>query len=68
MLKLAARLARDCPMTMREAIDMPLSFERAYYRSEAWKARREELEIDGKYKVAVLDRIGQLITVTARTR
>lgn len=55
-------------MTMREAIDMPLSFERAYYRSEAWKARREELEIDGKYKVAVLDRIGQLITVTARTR
>lgn len=55
-------------MTMREAIDMPLSFERTYYRSEAYKVRREEIEAEVAYKRAILDRIGQLTTVMARVR
>lgn len=55
-------------MTMREALDMPVSFERTYYRSEAFKVRREEMESEIAYKRAVLERLGQVITVTAGAR
>lgn len=46
---------------------MPMSFERTYYRSEAYKDRREELDADIEYKREILVRIGQVSMVMARS-
>lgn len=48
-------------MTMREAIDMPLSFAGMFYASPAWKRRQQEREADETYRRALVERLNMLI-------
>lgn len=55
-------------MTMGEALDAPISFHGMYYRSDAWKARKQEYEMEEGYRRALFERMNNLIEVTARQR
>jgi hypothetical protein len=55
-------------MTMGEALNSPVSFASAFYKSDAWKARKQEQEAEDAFRKALFDRMNTMIEVTARRR
>lgn len=56
-------MSSDCPMSMSEALQMPLSFESIYYGSSAWKVKKTEIESNHKASQAVAVRLNRIISL-----
>lgn len=46
MLESASSISENCPMSLSDALKMPLSFESTYFNSSAWETRKKNLEND----------------------
>lgn len=53
-------------MSLKEALEMPLSFAELYYQSELWPERKKELELEFKLKEALFKRLDNLQILLSR--
>ena len=71
LISRAHQLASDSNMSFAEALNMPISFEAMYYKSQAWQNTKQAEEYKQKVQGVVIKQLNHIIkgiSVLARSR